>query len=353
MVLATFVASTLIFTALSTNQAFGAVDITLSAESAGGHVDQSPNLPGGGFESSQSKPRFKALSLGIDWDLSARTSVSFSLAQRDMNSLRDSYEINQVALSTVTRISPAGAPYLLGVNVRLAVNHADQLLKNSFTSYNGATIRSASINRPQDRTLSAALTGVRPLGRGFSFLGRLSAGLVSSDHDSMQGQGQSSEGCQYAFSTNGSTGSLRQQGGCGVLISYSQEFANEDGVEERLGFRSSQDVAYKARFVGAGGELGWSHRSVSVSVGYRFREYFRDNLDHRITVNGDTPTRISQVARAIIAYSPRRRWTVSLASIYQTAPFLDDIPMLYTAFTSKRYTGGDSLSFQLSVTLRL
>ena len=352
-VLAVVLASTFLFTAFNASRAFGAVAVTLSSEGVGDRVDQSPNLPDRGFAPSQSKPRFQAFSASIDWDLNARTTLSVSLAQRELNSLRDSFEINQFALSAVTRISPVRAPYLLGVSVGLAVNHADQLLKNSFTHYNGATLRSASISRPQDRTLSAALTGVRPLGNGFTFLGRLSAGLVSSDHDAMQGQGQSSEGCQYAFSTNGATGSLQQQGVCGVLVSYSQEFANEDGVEDRLGFRSSEDVSYKARFVDAGGGLGWSYRLVSVSVGYRFRQYFRDGLDRRISVNGDTPTRVSQIATAIIAYRPGRRWTVTLASIYQTASYLDDIPLLYTAFTSERFTDGDSLSFQLSVTLRL
>ncbi len=353
IVLAAVVASTFLFTTLSTNRAFGAVDLTLSSEGVGDSVDQSPNLPAGGFAPPQSKPRFQAFSASIDWDMSARTRVRVSFAQREMNSLRDSFEINQIALSAFTRISPVGVPYLLGVNVGLAVNQADQLVKNSFTNYNGATLRSASINRPQDRTFSAALTGLRPLGRGFTLVGKFGAGVVSSDHDSMQGVGQNSEGCQYVFSTDGSTGSLKQQGVCGMLVSYSQKYANEDGVEDRLGFRSSEDVAYKARFVGAGGALGWSHQAVSVSVGYRLRQYFRDRLDRRISVNGDTPTRVSQIARAIIAYSPQRRWSVSLASIYQTAPYLDEIPLLYTAFTSERYTGGGALSFQLSVTLRL
>ncbi len=352
-VLATVLASTFLLTAFNTSRAFGAVSVTLSSEGVGDRVDQSPNLPDGGFAPSQSKPRFQAFSASIDWDLNARTTVRFSLAQREMNSLRDSFEINQFALSAFTRISPRRAPYLLGVNVGLAVNNADQLIKNSFTHYNGATLRSASINRPQDRTFSAALTGSRPLGHGFTLLGRLSAGLVSSDHDSMQGLGQSSEGCQYAFGTDGSTGSLQQQGVCGVLVSYSQEFANEDGVEDRLGFRSSEDVSYTGRFVGAGSALGWSHQAVSVSVGYRFRQYFRDQLDRRISINGDTPTRVSQTAQAIVAYRPGRRWTLSLAWIYQTASYLDEIPLLYTAFTSERYTSGDSLSFKLSVTVRL
>lgn len=353
MVLATFVASTFFVTALSTNRVFAAVDITFSAEGVGARVDQSPNLPDGGFAASKSKPRFRELSASMDLDVGSRTRISFSLAQREMNSLRDSFEINQVSLSAFTRISPADARYLVGVNVGLAVNHADQLVKNSFTHFNGATLRNASIIGPQDRTLSATLRGALPLRYGFSLSGGLSVGQVLSDHDSMQGWGQSNEGCQYAFSTDGSTGSLRQQGACGALISYSQEFANEDGVENRLGFRSSQDVAYRARFLGAGGELGWSHRSVSISVGYRIRKYSRGELDQRITANGDTPTRFSQVAKAIIAYDTGRRWTVSLASFYQTAPFLDDVPLLYTAFTSDRYTGGDSLSFQLSATLRL
>ena len=353
VVLAGVLASTLLLFSAIPDRAYGAIDITLSTEGVGDRVDQSSNLADGGFASPESKPRFQAFSTSVDWELNARSSVSVSLARRELNSLRDSFEIDQIAFSMFTRISHERAKYLLGVRAGLAVNHADQLVKNSFTHYNDATLRGASIEQPRDLTLTGGLSGTRPIGRGFSFSGRLNAGLVVSDHDFMQGEGESSEGCQYAFVTNGSTGSLQQQGVCGALINYSQEFANEDGVEDRLGFRSSEDIAYQARFVEVGAGLGWAHRAVSFGLSYRFRQYFRGRLDQRITDNGDTPTRVSQVARANIAYRLGGRWTVSLASIYQSAPYLDEVPLLYTAFTSERYTGGESLSFRLSASLRL
>ncbi|NND92318.1 MAG: hypothetical protein HKN42_15775 [Granulosicoccus sp.] len=353
VVLASVLAGATLFFIAGIDRAYGAVDVTLKTEGVGDRVDQAPNLAEGGFAPAESKPRVQAFSANIDWTLDARTTLSTSVARHELNSLRDSFEINQIALSTFTRFSPRRVDYLLGVEVGLVVNHAHRLVKNSFTHYNGATLRHAAINQPQDLTLSAGLKGARLLGRGFSFSGNLSAGIVASDHNSMQGQGESSEGCQYAFETNGSTGRLQQQGVCGALVSYSQDFASEDGVEERLGFRSSQDVAYQARFVEAGGGLGWTHRTLSFSLGYSFRQYFRDRLDQRISSNGDTPTRVSQMARAVMAVRLGRRWTVSLASIYQSAPYLDEIPLLYTAFTSERYSAGDSLSFQLSATMHL
>ena len=89
-------ASTLLFATVNTAHAFGVVDITLSTESVGDRVDQSPNLDDGGFASPESKPRFQAFSAGVDWTLNTRSTISVSLARRELNSLRDSFEINQI-----------------------------------------------------------------------------------------------------------------------------------------------------------------------------------------------------------------------------------------------------------------
>jgi hypothetical protein len=191
------------------------------------------------------------------------------------------------------------------------------------------------------------------MGRGFTVGTRLAAGLTSSAHDSLQGQGQSDEGCEYEFNTSGQTGSLTQLGSCGALLRYEQQFANKDGVEDRLRFRASEDVAYQAHFIEAGLQLDWTHKAWSFSTALQARQYFRDSLDRRISANGDTPTQLSQTASVEMQYQLNRRWSLGLLSTYQSAPFLDDIPMLYTAFTRERYTGGDVLSFQLKATLSL
>ena len=349
----TLLIGTLLISIVGAGAARAAVDLTISMESVGDTVDQSPNLAEGGFAPPESKPRFQAFTAGIDWTFDARTSVSFSAGRNELNSLRDSFEINQIALSAYRRISPDRVPYTFRLHAALTFNYVDQLIKNSYTTYNGATLTSASISQPEDRTLSIGLSGSRLVSKGFKFAGRVNAGMISSDHESMQGVGKSQDDCSYSFSTDGSTGSLVQLETCGPLVSYSQQFANEDGVEDRLGFRSSQDVAHSARFLEVGGGVAWSRQSISIGVDYQFRQYYRDTIDERISENGDTPTTFSQTARAALTYRLGSNWSLSLASIYQTAPYLDEIPLLYTAFTSERYTGGDALSFKLSASLRL
>lgn len=340
----------LLCSALLPVSSLATVVATLGVEGVTDNVRYSPNMENGGFADPQTRPRFLAYSLGVDWQVTARTSFSLTVAHRELNSLRDSFDIGQLALNAFTVLSPRTAPYTLGLAVGVSVNHADSLIKNSYTHYNGAIIREASINQPQDRRLMMGLVAGLPLGHGFALTARLGAGLIHNSHDSMQGQGQSVEDCQYAFMTTSQTGSLTQQGSCGALISYSQQFANEDGVEERLGFRSSQDVSYRARFIEAGADMAWGHKAISLTLGYRIRRYYRDHLDQRIEANGDTPTRFSHVSRATVSYRLNRRWSLSLASIYQTAPYLDDVPMLYTAFTSQRFSGANALSFQVRST---
>lgn len=344
---------TLLSSLVGADTAHAAVGVTFSIESVGDSVDQAPNLAEGGYAPAQSQPRFQAFTAGIDWTLDARTSLRFSGGRNELNSLRDSFQINQIALSAYRRISPDLVPYSFGLHAALTFNYVDQLVKNSYTTYNGATLTSASISQPEDRTLSVGLSGSRLLSKGFTLAGRVNGGMISSDHESMQGVGKSQDDCSYSFTTDGTTGSLVQLEACGPLVSYSQQFANEDGVEDRLGFRSSQDVAHSARFMEIGGGLGWSHQSISIDIDYRLRQYYRDTIDDRISENGDTPTTVSQTARAALTYRLGRQWSLSLASIYQTAPYLDEIPLLYTAFTSERYTGGDALSFKLSASLWL
>jgi len=328
-------------------------DITLALESVEDNVDYSPNLQAGGFAVPQSRPRFKAYSVGVKWQASPRTSFSASLTQRELNSLRDSFDISQLSIKATRLLSPEAARYTFGTSVNLSMNYSDVLVKNSYTSYNGAVIRGASISRPQDQSLTAGLFAGLPLRNGFALSSRLAAGVLSSDHEYIEGQGQSGDGCDYAFTASDQRGSLIQQGSCGDLLSYSQVFNNEEGVEERLGFLPSQDVSYRARFFEAGAGLSWTRQALSLMLDYRIRRYQRGQLDQRIQDNGDTPTRISQIASANLSYRLNERWSVSMSSLYQSAPYLDHVPLLYTAFTSNRFSKTNALSFLFSLTFTI
>lgn len=330
--------------------AHASVDITLALESVEDNVDYSPNLETGEFANPQSRPRFKASSLGVHWQVSPQTSFGASIAQREVNSLRDSFDISQLSISATRLFAPATARYTLGASVGLSMNYSDVLVKNSYTNYNDAVIRGASINRPRDQTLTAGFFAGLNLKHGFSLSAQVAAGVLESDHDYIEGQGQSREGCEYAFTASEHSGSLNQQGSCGALVSYSQEFISEQGVEERLGFLPSQDVSYRARFIEAGTGMAWTRQALSILLDYRIRQYQRGQLDIRIEDNGDTPTRVSQVVRANLSYRFSQRWSLSMSSIYQTAPYLDDVPLLYTAFTSQRFSDATALSFLISST---
>lgn len=339
-----------VFSTLLPIASHASVDITLALERVEDNVDYSPNLETGGFANPQSRPRFQASSLGVRWQVSPRTSLGASFTQREVNSLRDSFDISQLSVSATRLLAPATARYTLGTSVNLSMNFSDVLFKNSYTNYNGAVIRGASINRPQDQTLTAGFFAGLNLKHGFSLSARVAAGVLKSDHDYIEGQGQSSDGCEYAFTASEQNGSLNQQGSCGALVRYSQEFTSEQGVEERLGFLPSQDVSYRAQFIEAGTGMTWTRQALSLLLDYRFRQYQRGQLDVRIEDNGDTPTRASQIARANLSYRFSKRWSLSMSSIYQTAPYLDDVPMLYTAFTSQRFSDATALSFLISST---
>lgn len=326
------------------------VDITLALESVEDNVNYSPNLQTGGFAAPQSRPRFRAYSVGVKWQANPRTSLSASFAQREMNSLRDSFDISQLSIEATRTLSPEAARYTFGASVNLSMNYSDVLVKNSYTSYNGAVIQGASIARPQDQSLTAGLFAGLPLRHGFALSSRVAVGVLSSDHESIEGQGQSGDGCEYAFTASERSGSLIQQGSCGDLLSYSQEFNSEAGVEDRLGFLPSQDVSYRARFLEAGAGLGWTRQALTLMLDYRIRRYQRGQLDQRIQDNGDTPTRISQIASANVSYRLSERWSVSMSSLYQSAPYLDQVPLLYTAFTSNRFSKSTALSFLFSTT---
>lgn len=323
--------------------------ININAESVGDQVDYSPNLIQGGFATPEKRSRYRSARLEYVRQQTPNSLVSVSVSQRQVNSLRDAYEINQLEANALFRLSPSTARYSVDVGFDALFNHSDRLSKNSYTTYDGNVITRSSIDNPQDQTLAITMiTGLR-LGRGFSVQALSGGGLTHSDHDSVNGVGSSSDGCQYAFSTDGSVGSLDQLGSCGAVVSYQQTFASEQGVEDRLGFRASRDISYLARFVQTGAQLSWSSSRVAASLGYRYRRYFRGSLDQNIEAEGRTPVRVSQLLNAEISYKPSVQWKLSFSASYHSAPFLDDVPLLYTAFTSDRYNDTKALSLGFGV----
>ncbi|MFK7853565.1 MAG: hypothetical protein AB8B79_05605 [Granulosicoccus sp.] len=321
--------------------------ISISTESVADQVEYSPNLDDGGFLAPEKRSRYQAARFEYSQQTDSRSVLKVSLAQREMTSLRDSYDVSQLELKGIHRISKPSATYFFDLALSASFNHTDRLHKNSYTTYDGNLITRSSIDNPQDQSLDISIIGGLKLGHGFSVRALSGGGFTRTDHRSVNGVGRSADGCQYAFSTDGKGGSLNQLGTCGDVISYQQTFADEEGVGERLGFRASKDIAYLASFIQMGSEIGWSTQRFTASLGYRYRRYFRGELDQNIEDEGRTAVRVSQLLDAQLTYSPSAKWRLSFSATYHSAPFLDDIPFLYTAFTSERYHDADALSFRL------
>ena len=323
--------------------------IVVSSETVGDKVDYAPNIEDGSFASPEKRWRYQSAKLGYVYRPASRSLLSFSASHRQVNSLRDSYEISQFEIANLYRLSPIGARYFLDFSAAASANYSNSLVKNSFSSVNGNLITQSTIDNAHDVTLSLNLLMGSRLGNGFSIAAFSGGGAVHSAHNSVNGIGLSTDGCRYSFETDGSNGSLQQIGSCGDVLSYQQTYATEQGVEDRLGFRASRDIAYRARFIQAGTELRWSHQRFAASLGYRYRRYFRGALDREIAQNEGTPVRVSQIVNASFAYKFVSKLSLSLGVSYHTAPFLDETPLLYTAFTNERYHKNDAVSFNVGL----
>ena len=321
--------------------------ISITAETIGDKVSYSPNLVGGGHAYPERRSRHQSTRFEYTHSETPETLLNLSLSQRQLNSVRDSYDINQLTINYAIRVSPTLSRYSVDFSFGALLNHSDSLVKNSFTNYAGNLITRSSIENPQDQTLYANVISGFTVSKRVRTKLLVGGGVTRSDHESINGIGVSNNGCQYAFAADSGGGSLRQIGVCGDVINYQQTFVSEDGVSERLGFRPSEDVAYLARFAQFGAQISWSTSSIAMSIGYRYRHYFRGKIDENITVIGNSPVNVSQTLEAEVSYQPNRRWKLTLGTTYYSAPFLDDVPMLYTAFTSDRYDNTDVLNFRL------
>jgi len=323
--------------------------ISISTETVKDKVDYSPNLAEGGYATPERRARFESYRVAYSFRQSPRSLVSVGISKREINSLRDSFEIDQVEFERYYRLTPNSSTYTVDLAFGASFSKAGRIHKNSYTSYGEYLITSSSIEDPKDRTLSLNLIGGKTLAGGLSIPSFAGGGVVRSSHKSVNGAGLNSDGCEYVFNADGSGGNLTQIGTCNALLNYQQNYASEADVGNRLGFRPSEDIAYWGKFAEAGAQLMWTANQYTASLGYRYRHYSRNTIDQNIEASGNTPVETSHIIRTGLTYRPAAQWQMSLDAKYQTAPFLDDLPLLYTAFTSNRYVNKSSLSLRLGI----
>jgi len=323
--------------------------VQLSTETVSDNVAYSPNLDQGGFATPKERARYQSYRLAYSFRHSGNSLVSISLSERQIYNLRDSFTINKAGFERFFRMTPSTSKFSLDLAFGASFSNADRIDKNSYTSFGENLITGSAIEKPRDRALSFNVIGGMKFGTQLTLSTFAGGGVVRTSHESINGKGQSGEGCEYEFSANGAGGNLTQIGSCNALLNYQQIYASEEDVGERLGFRPTQDIAYTGRFAESGVQIRWSSRKFGVSAGYRYRYYLRNIIDENIEASGNTSVTSSQTVHAEFSYKPSAQWQLSLAAKYQTAPFLDDLPMLYTAFTSDRYDNESSLSFQLGI----
>ena len=325
--------------------------IALTHETVNDKVAYSPNLPGGGFANPTQRQRFQSQGFMLSYNTSGRTRYHFGLTQRQLNSLRDAFTINELSTGVKRRFqSSTRSRYTLDVGVDVSVNEASEIYKNSFTEVAGNLITEVRLKEPRDARLSVHAdlkVGITDrMHANFSING----GLSQTSQQEVVGVVRLDNGCQYAFDASMQGGSVSQLGSCGRLVSYEQHYPNSQSLKDNIGFSVADDLSYRDYFIGPQASLRWTKGSWSFGSGYEFRQYFRPTIDRRIREAGNTPVTRSHTAFANASVNVFKDWQVDFLVKYQKAAFLDDIPFLYSAFTHQRFSGNGVLRYGLTLT---
>ncbi|MFK7859589.1 MAG: hypothetical protein AB8B64_12245 [Granulosicoccus sp.] len=325
--------------------------VTLQHETVSDTVDYSPNLQAGGFADAVQKPRFQSQGFHLSYNTDRQTHFHLKFAQRQMNSLRDSFVINGLSAGVKRRYpSLDERMYSLDFGLNASINQASEIYKNSYTNYADHLITEVRLIEPRDARLSVSADLAVALTSRLQMNVELSGGLSQTSQREVVGSARLDNDCRFAFNASSKGGSVRQVERCGNLISYVQRYPTNQALNDKLGFSVADDLSYRDYFIGPKITLQWRKGAWSIDTGYQFRQYFRPTLDKRIREAGETPVTRSQSAFASAGVNVLRHWQIRAGVRYQQAAFLDDIPFLYTALTHGRYLGNGVIRYAFSVT---
>lgn len=324
--------------------------ISLLHETVSDTVDQSPNLAEGGFATPVTKPRFKSDGFALSYKPDSHTRFHLLIAKRQMNSLRDSFEINGIRAGMRRRLNPSDTSwYSLGIGFDASVNFSPEIYKNSYTNYDDQLIKEVRIVQPRDARISIRADMAWALTDRLKMQFALSGGVSQTTQKEVIGTVQRDNECRYAFSASSQGGSVRQLERCGSLLSYVQKYPTNQSLIDTLGFSVTDDLSYRDYFLGPQISMRWKQGAWSLSTGYEYRQYFRPTLDRRIRQAGDVPVTRSYGGFASANVGLFTHWQLNARVMYQRAAFLDDVPFLYSAFTHERYRGNGVIRFGLTL----
>ena len=326
------------------------LSVTLQYETVGGRVNYSPNLPDGGFAPADRRARFQSAGFVVAHESTQKNSYYLSFKQRQLNSLRDTFTIYEAGVGVSRPIQRLKSNrYSLEIGLDAHFNYASEIFKNSYTSYADTLITEVRFKEPQDARLALSLDMAMILTDHLHLQAGLSGGLSRTDVKRVTGSAILENGCGYEFNATSNGGSLQQIGSCGSLVSYEQNYPNNQTLKDRLGFSVTDDLTYRDYFLAPELSLHWQRDAWTLATGYEFRQYFRPSIDHRIRQSGGAPATRNHNAYAQAGVQIFNNWQVAAGVRYQRAAFLDDIPFLYNALTYQRYNGKGVLRYNLSL----
>ena len=318
--------------------------LSLEGESVADRVEQAPNAPGGGFEPERTKSRYAAGALALDWRPSDAWRLRASLGRRRVNFLRDAYAIGALHIGVARHLTSPSRAFGLELVLDLDANRAEELYKNSWTEVGGASLRGARLFDARDGTLMASLVARGELRSATRVAAMIGIGRTHATHEGLGGNAVDADGCAFDFEASGGAGELALVEPCGSLVTYSERYANEAGIEDRLGLAPSVDLEHEGNVLQAGAALSHPFGRVDLTLGYVYRRNDRDAIDDRLRERDAAFVTTSHTTSLTLGYDVGGGIGVAAGVNYRSTSYLDELPLLYNAFTSERFSG-NALSF--------
>ena len=326
--------------------------LEFSVESVPDTVDYSPNLPGGGHASPQSRSRFLSKNLSSSWtknNLDYSSSLALSVFDLELASLRNKSNIHQLGIDyTYTRHFPRHG-YSMGGNFSIKHSFANRLEKNSFTRIATGTLTNVRIHQPKDIELSIGLNYRKPLPFSLVLQGYTNVGYQKTSFSSISGSARSSQGCLFDFQTQGNGGLISQTQPCGPVQSYTQSYPDNSTLSEQLGVNPIESLRYSSHFLKQGIAISKRINQQTTSMlSLDFGLFRRGQIDDISSVDEHKPVASMRSLKFSVDYQITKRFGFEFDTSYRVAAFLETIPFLYTRYTSDNFKT-NSLSFSLTL----
>jgi len=324
--------------------------LSLEGESVGDRVEHSPNAVGGGFEPVTKRSRYAGGRLTLDWRASPEWHLSGSVGRRSITFLRDSYTVDGYHIGLARRLPSPSERTALALVLDVDARRADELYKNSWTEIGGVRLTGASLFDAADETVMLSVnarTRVRPTTHVTTLIG---VGRTRATHARLSGVGTDGKGCRYGFEATASAGEIELLEPCRNVVAFHEAYTSEAGIERRLGFSPGADLAYTGRVLQGGVALEHVAGRLGLSLGYVYRRHDRGAFDERIRARGGTAVEASHTSSFRLGFAASRTVELGLGAHYRSTSYLDELPLLYNAFTNDRFAK-NVLSFSGSLTL--